>query len=646
MADTSVITKEAQLQEIKVSAFRRIGKATAEKTVYELNNQLPQSLNADRVLALVPGVAVTNKGIKLSGNKQNVRLLIDGVDAVGTELKDLKAADIKCVEVSQLNTWDTDYEGTINIIRKRSTQQQVGGCVTLATGTLRKDYYIAPKLDYKDSKTDARVSVHLHNTRQENEFSMQRRLNDGTEQSFMQENDLNAWQNDVIASISFFPSKRWSATAQYMYFGFSHDNDALLNNTRKQNITSRHHRHTANTVVRYDLSTRSKIFLKGGYRHYASKNEVRPTSIQPYDANMDEYAAELSEESDSLTTSTLQHKLAAGVKWVWRNNHYSAQEKACHHVGSFYLNDNTNIGRQWSVRLILQLDMAKFQQPFASNWHETTFLPALTLNRNLPHGNMMLTANCTVRRPSIDQLSPATYYNNEVEQTVGNSTLKSQHNYRLRLDYYHQTGHTMLGANASHKLLHNGIEGIYCQNLNRRIFENATTGSVTSFGLNTSTSAFDYRLFLNFIVQAEYYALSITDRILPYAESTGNNGWAFFAYLSALYTTKKGWMWNFTANLSTHERTLSETTQTKCPYTSLRVSKQLNKRVELALTCDCLFGLNQTTTTYHFRTATERSKYNYHTSNIHLSLTWNFGRRFQERTVSTAINTDDIELRH
>lgn len=147
--------EEAQvLEAVTVKGFRRINKGDALNQVYEVDRRsLLKTAKAPDALKALPGVIGDGSDFRILGNRQNAKIYIDGVEASSAQVSILDAGQIARIEVKPIDLERGETGGSINIIKRESSNPQFKGEVTLGSST-RLGYRAVPSLNFQNKKVD------------------------------------------------------------------------------------------------------------------------------------------------------------------------------------------------------------------------------------------------------------------------------------------------------------------------------------------------------------------------------------------------------------------------------------------------------------------------------------------------------------
>jgi hypothetical protein len=648
LSDTLTIEKEAELQGVNVTGYRKIEQSDARKSIYRLNPNLPKTIMTDIALTELPGLQKTSNGFRLMGNERSCKLLIDGIETSIDEINRLKASEVDRIEIRHVSADDSQYAGEINIIKKRVHARLLSGELAVTSGTYREYEGFAPQLSYKDGRIEMTGMGSVIHNKQEKELTMER-VSEGKQETYNQEGKTSSWQYFGLLRSSYEFSKKLSGMLFYVYTKLDAKNDNSIINIDHQHTNNRINEvidhHLVNAVLRYNISNNSRLFLKGRYQRYCDRNEVVEQSLPSsnYTSLMNEYSFEAIYKLDSIRLLNLWHEMNWGVKGIFRNNLPSGTDALRNNVYMAYVNDNLNLSNKWSLYWQLRLEHGEYRLAKVSK-RETLLLPSFNLNYKLSKGKVLLSAEKYVSRPSVDYLNPDVFYTSEVTQVYGNPELNSQYNYRCALRYSQQLRGSMIGVSFSHRYSKGIIDRVYTNDFNISRYENAGCGNVSNMTLNGYLPLCDHRLNINAAIEWNYYDFRLSSAFSDKTQSTGCAGWGYGSSVNISYISSKNWFFNINGSINNRIHDLNSVTKNNPMIFFLIQKSILNDKVTFSLSGQGLLNIRQNKD-YNFRDALERMNIKNNFSNFLLTVKWTFGKQFAHRSVGSGIENDDITIK-
>lgn len=657
--DTTVIEKQAELQEIRVVSYRRVEQGDAKRTVLQINRKLPINTHAEVALRQLPGIVSSDEGYKMVGSERVCKLYIDGVDATKEEVDRLLAKEIDHVELIHSSIESNDYDGEINIVKRKSSHRMIYGELNSSVGALGKNVEFSSSLSYHDKRLDMAVSGQTSNYSYGNEMKMLRTWVSGVSQSYDSNGETNVNQKYLNLRASYLFTSKVSATMAYL--SMKHDID-IQNNTRnldggfghlsrKEEIDN----HFVNAVVRMEKTRRSRLFVKGKFFDYSNENDVVNLPGTHFLSKMQEWTVEALGEHDSLRLFGANHGACIGFRAIYRKNTpsgTSAEEmtgsttertQLSNNIYIGYMNDLIQLSSRLSINCQFRMEWAEYHL-YSSKRVANAFLPHLTVNYKLQHGRLMLTGERYVTRPSIDMLNSDVFYSNEVSQLYGNNNLHEFYNNRLQLRYSHQMGATLLTFTGAYRYAAEMIGSLYNDDLNSFCYHNAGYGNITNLSVSCALPLLSHRLNLNVSANAWYYDYRLSSALKPLTQSTGSAGWGFGTVANLSFISSQEWMFNALLSVIPTNRDFSSVISRR-PSLELSVEKAFfGDKLTLSLSAMEVLG-TKSFSKFCFRSASEQLDSTIRMSNIVLSATWNFGKTFSSRNTGTFISNDDISTK-
>lgn len=646
-SDTTVVEKEATINEVVVKAFKRIEKGDAKKSVFKLNAKLPENIKADMALQELPGITSDNEGFRIAGNDRVSKLLIDGIEATQDEIRALKASDIDRVEVKHVSTEGNKYAGEINVIRKKRHDTMLYGSLGVSGSMIRRMESVTPNISYRNDRFEVSFLGGL--TRHESNLntSMDRWLADGEHQAFKSDGNSTVWQRLALLKSSYLFSDKLSMFLSYGYFNYDikqrNDIISISGMSGKNDLHEKVDNHITNAMLKYAINNNNRLFLKGRFQFYRDKNKTEQQAFDDYSSMMREYSIEVLQEIDSLRLFRNWHEVNYGLKAILRGNQTSGAETLHNDVYVAYLNDRFNLSKRWSLYWQLNMEWAQYRAHDMKK-NEYSLLPSVRLNYRKGKSSLSLTAERYVTRPSVDYLNPDVFYINEVSQIIGNPDLNAQYNNWFNLSFQQQIKSAMLTLSSSYQYLSDDIELVYNEDMNSATYMNAGYGNILGFTVSYMQPFLKNRLTINTSFETKYYDFRIANSLRGMVQSMGNAGWGYRASLYASYISTKQWYYMVTGSVNTYIREMSSVT-TQLPMLSFTIQKSFLKN-KLTVSLSGMQLLNtRIKKEFLFRTASETMTNKTYDSNISLSLTWNFGKVFMPRRVGDTISNNDIQVK-
>lgn len=207
-----------QIQEVSITAYKPIGKISAEKSVFSINkNGFLKNAKADLAMHFIPGTEYKDGLVYIVGKGKPTRYKINGVNATAEDLKQLKANDIEQVEVMEI-TKDDDahYQGEINIIKKNPSENKIYGETNFSVGLMHPLYNNYDALNLQTKHIELVAGFNWNKSRQDNENRVYRRIDNQSQETIYTDNTkLTLYQKSQWVRVSFFPSNKVDITIRF-----------------------------------------------------------------------------------------------------------------------------------------------------------------------------------------------------------------------------------------------------------------------------------------------------------------------------------------------------------------------------------------------------------------------------------------------
>lgn len=642
--------KTQRIKQVEVVAFRPVAKNDAQKSVYTIDTRgLLKTTKADRALAFLPGIEVTNGSYTLLGQTRNMRIKVDGKPASVDELKAINARDIARVEVREMTKDDdSGTAGEINIVKRRQEHPKIYATLSTWTGVLRPQVGTYDNFGFQNRKWDVIAYVNLVRHTQQSETAVDRYFANPAlpVQHLTLNRTIKTMQDAERIKINYLPSDRVTVTLSAYHNGYpadATDSGTEFTGTSYLRTSNEHIDHYGGyTNLGYRFNDKNSVTLKGNYYYYSYSIEYPGGNIDNYKSSMREYSGELLWENRSRLFGS-DHDINAGVKNIFRQNLTSSvhHPRKNYSIQQLYLTDFFSLSKRLSANIILkgEMDNQRGRQYYA-------FLPSLRLNYNLP-GRTSLTASYQRRitRPSVDYTNSDTLFINDYTKRVGNAGLQAQRNDGLGLSWRKQIKSAYLTLSANYEHEADVISEVYATSGNYDVTTYANIGSsdYAAMSANYTQRFFRNRMNVSLSLTGFHKIYHMNRQLDAVAWCVPTKGWGWNANVNMSYLSSKGWMYTVSSNYRPKSYSLNGVFH-RNPQLFLTVTKSLFKdRLELELnflnSLVYCWGTRSETFFNNMRQQTTRKLY---ANNITISVAWNIGRQFRSRRVADGISNDDI----
>lgn len=633
---------------------------TAKKSSYKIDQKdFIKNTKAPEVLSTIPNVSLSSDKIIVDGKLEG-KVFIDGLESMANELKTIDAADIDRVEIinNPSGAYGTDFFGAvINIISKKKTEEFIKGSIGLSGGLRNNNFGIIPSLSYKKGKITFKSNFDYKRNNQIVDYSLNRIDGNG---SFFQ-NNLNDSKGSQIymqsrLNIKFNEKSNFNITgflSSYKFIadvkGFSNLNNTIPDLFSKEGEDYKRQWNIA-SVYKYELKKSKNIYFKNVYATYDSRDISKfnfgngSTNSFDIQSKNKEFSSSLNYEYEEFMILKIPTALYVDLKYINRNFSFSNK--------NFYINQNVINGTV----------------EFDSDWSEKfSTVTAVTLE-NTNNNNLFLKQNYSfilptfnalyhfdkkvdarfgysrkVLRPNISDLNDAIIILNPGIAKQGNSNLDPQ----IRNYYSFSINKAFKVDNFSLKFynesINNAISDVYQTQGNLLI---QTLGNAAKFNSTGFSAGFRTKLFkkvnLNLNSGFDY---NIYQDNNPAALIKNNKGYTFIGNINlSTKLFKDKFLVSFSARQDGPKYSLLSKRITY-PYLDLSINTNLFKdKLTVSLYGRGLLGNSKngfidisSLDNFYQKIETQNSS-----SNLLLTLTYNFGKKFNDKIDDNNIENNDI----
>lgn len=640
--------KVQKIKEVEVIAYRPIGKNNAEKSVYTIDTRgLLKTTKANKALAFLPGVVAFNDSYSLAGKSQKTRIKINGVIAGAEDLKALYAGDIEKVEVREVTKDDDErFAGEINIIKKRHEQPKIFGSISATGGMIRSLWGTFDHFAFQNKHWDITglISYNQHSQKSYTEVFRIPSLPYSPSQKMTIQRDIRIKQQAERFSLSWYPTKRFTMTLGGYHYGYPTKSSDFINDTEGDD-THRKYKETLESYGSYangsySINDRNKINVKGNFLYYRDKYVYDLLPDYNYKAAMREYTGEANIES-RLKLWGGSHDVTFGLRNTYRQNMSYANGRNDYSMQQIYLTDYHSYGKALSSYLILKGESDNMGPKRAFS-----FQPSLRLNYNMgKRGTLTASYQRKTTRPSIDYLNTDSLFQNVYNIVVGNEALRAQNSDNMSVSFRKQIKKAYLITTASYIHTSNIIDQIFVnpEDYNVSTYDNIGKCDEASLSVYLMNRLCKNRMNISISLKGFYKRYAIKPELERNTLIIPSEGWGYSATFNTSYLSTKGWMYSLSANLTPKTYELSYT-HVQNPNLYVSVTKSTcNNQLDFKLSfTNSLVYFYTSHTNYHFRDMYQRTFQKSYANNITLSVTWNLGKRFQQRRGVSSVVNDDI----
>lgn len=634
---------------------------TANKSSYKINQKkFIKNAKATNVLGTIPNVYCNKEsGETLVEGNLKAKIFIDGVEAMPNEIKNINASSIDSVEImnNPSSIYGTDFLGAIiNIVLKKSNEQFFKGYLRGTRGIKNNYWSISPSIVYKKGILSFDVSYsNLQNNQISTNDLIRNDLNGSYSQSFL--NNSKVIQNSFNSRLGLNFSEKSNLSISGYKGGYNVKGDINGNSNFNFNNFSSYNNYdeTINndfeisSVYKYKTCINNTLYLKNKYtitnNQYNSKYSINQfiNSIDVKSQNK-ELAYNISFDMLNLKIFKKTGNITYDFKYIDRNYSFSNTD---FFVNQDVYNATFEMSNQWTEKFSTQ---SSFTYEYSSNKSDlfsknyNLILPtfnAMYHFKNKIDGNFGYSKR--VLRPSPSDLNETLIVYSPGVASKGNSNLEQQ----IRDYYFIKFNKEIETSNYSVKLynstINNSILNIYEKqgDLIVRTIDNAAKSNSTGIEFGYTTELFK-KISLN-IDSGINYNLYETDDISSLIKK--NSGVGFNSNLNIYTNLFKDKLSVSVSGIYDNPNYSLLSKRVTYPYLDFSASTNLFKeRFELSFYIQNLLGNNATTireTSFSDNFQESRISRNNFT-NLLLTLTYNFGKRFEDYNDDKNIENNDI----
>jgi outer membrane cobalamin receptor len=523
--DINLIKLETKsLDEVVIKTENKIVNK-ANKSIYKINSKaFIKNTKAGEVLKTIPNVYILNDDVVVDG-KLSAKLFIDGIEMMSGELNTITAADIDRVEVNSnpSSAYGADIMGAIiNIITKENTEEFVKGAIASATGT-RNDYSgVSPSLSYKKGRFIVKSAFDYKTSNQKINYSLTRQENN----SIFSQNNINNSKGTQLFSqtrvnIKFSEKSELNFSGLLSSYKFTSDAKGFssVNNINPspfyKNGLQSNTSWNVSSVYKYKINDTEFLFIKSKYYEYDDINNFAINdnntiaAIFNIQSKNKEFSGVIDYKAEKLTVFKNKAHFYSGLKYINRNFSFS---NTTFYINQSIINGYIELDTDWSEKFSSNINFAiENTRNYNKSLNQNYLILLPTLNAIYHFENKYdakFGYSRKIIRPDANELNTDLLLNYPGLGKRGNSNLNPQ-----KRDYYYFTINKASNSNnfslkVYNESINNAIVETYKSqgNLVIQTPENAAKYNSTgiNFGLRTKlfkkidinlNSGFDYNVF-------------------------------------------------------------------------------------------------------------------------------------------------------
>lgn len=648
-----------QLEEVHI--VNNLEKHIAGKTIYTINpKDYLKTTNAEGVLQHLPNVTVIEGiGIKLDGTK-DIQIFIDGMESNQAELKNIKVNDIAKVET--VSNPSASYgsemkDAIINIITKEKKEHFLKGELAASKSIRLNKWDVSPSISYKSDKWISKVYYWSLSGNQESKREVWRSEDDN---DFYQFNNGFAKGRQDYLSVNnrFLLSDKSTFYLNGMMSGQKTDieskgfyeSNTIENYTIKGN--EKYRLWNISSVYSYKLKESTTLlfklkYLKHKVSNYTDYNSglMENSNISDVFSKTGEVTAEVvyEESSGKLFNQDFTYKL--GYKSIFRNFTYQTEiYNVSQDIQNIYIDMNYKLTRNFSIFTSLAQDFTQnHSSTFKQSYHY--FLPTVSLLYSLSDKSK-LTFNYSKRitRPASDKINPTVNFLNPSNIIQGNENLLPQLRHFYELSYSTK----IKKINLSVKLYKENVTKAITQTIKQvndtilYSYENAGKANRYGINLGINTKLFNtLNVNVNGGVAKNMYEANTNASLVKKNEGYSfNGGFSFSTYIKEKYSLSLSGFYNAPQYTLANKKTLP----LFMSFSAERIF--FNDKLSVRFSYFDVFGLySDYKDEINYDNFYQRINVTNKLTNLSVTLTYSFGKKFNDNYGTPTINNNDIQLK-
>ena len=336
---------------------------SARKSSYKIDsNDFIKNAKAEEVLNTVPNVyfdKIEQKAIV--DGKLNAKIFIDGLEIMADELKSIEAADLDRVEVlnNPSSSYGTDFTGAIlNIITKKKTEEFIKGSVGFLGGISNDYMAINPTFSYKKGRLTVKSTFNYLQNNIKIDYSSIRLDDNG---SFYQSNINNSKGSQQYSQtkVNLKISEKSNLTFTNSLSGYKFIADAQGNSSLNNDSTIFFTKIGENlsvdlkisSVYHYKIKENKNFFVKTNYSTF-DKSDINTFNYSDLtmgfyniQSKNKEFTIETNYEAEELTIFKKKMRFFSAMKYINRNYSFSNTN---FYINQSIINGSAELDFEWS----------------------------------------------------------------------------------------------------------------------------------------------------------------------------------------------------------------------------------------------------------------------------------------------------------
>ncbi|WP_396190862.1 TonB-dependent receptor plug domain-containing protein [Flavobacterium sp.] len=652
--------KTIELEEVVIKTENRIT-YKSDKSIYKINQKkFIKNAKATDLIGTIPNVYFNkqNENIIVEGTLKG-KIFIDGIEAMPNEISTIYVSTIDKVEVmsNPSSLYGTDFLGAvINIITKKSNEQFFKGSLSITGGAKNNFFGISPNIAYKKGivnfKSDFGYVIN-------NQISTDKLIRDDIDGKYIHNtiSDSDVSQKYINSRIGLIFSEKTELIFTNYVGGYTVDGilsgNSTLNGSQSNNFSN-----SSNTINKdFEISSifkrvidKNRVFyIKNKYSNlsnlYQSEyidNEV--VNFFNLGSKRKEFTSDLSFSIQNKNLYNVPTNLDFNIKLINRDFAFTDSDfSMTQNIYDFTL----DINNTWTSKILTQASLTfehLINKSNSFNKNYNLILPRLNILYKFKNDyNVSFGFSKKVLRPNPTDLNEALIIYSPVFGRQGNSNLEQQirNYYSLRLNKDFEIDSFSLKIYRTS--INNSIENIYKKedNLLIQTVDNSSKYSSTGMDFGYSTRLFK-KIDLNIDSGFNYNIYEINDISTFIKKNEGLSINASINISTNLFKDKVSVSFSGMQSGPTYSLLSKSVTY---PYLDFSVSTNLFKeKFNLRFYVQNILGKDATgfKNLSYAENFSQKHVSRDNFSNLLLSLTYNFGKTFDDYTDDKIIENNDI----
>ena len=340
------------------------------KSIYKINSKdFIKNAKAEEVLNTVPNL-YSNQGLVIVNGKLPAKLFIDGLEMMNNELNTIDASEIDKVEVNAnpSASYGSEFTGAIvNIISKIKTEEFIKGNIGTTAGVKNNFWTVEPYFSFKRGKFIIKSTFSHKEYKQQVDTDLNRIENNNV---FFQKNVNNSHgiQKFFQTRLNIKLSGKSNINFSSSLFGYKFIGNANgysnLNNSNIVNFLRKGEESNVNwnisSVYKYKINENKALFIKSKYYKYTDTNDftiIDDFGSQYFDiqSKNKEFSSTIDYEAEDIVILKKTSSLYTGLKYINRNFSFSNTN---FFINQDIINGNLELDTEWTEKFSTEFAFA------------------------------------------------------------------------------------------------------------------------------------------------------------------------------------------------------------------------------------------------------------------------------------------------